>query len=246
MKKLTKVFFFSLFAVFQAYAGGDSGGGGGVVIINSMPVLMDFFTIVKSFDELPKVQMYPSHLESETSFLINSKNDHSIRNSNASFNKALSTLSLWSDLPMDTMSYLVESAFYGPLIWKFTDHSISAPPFYFAENLPKGSVTQVAAHYTKTMESEQVEISRETWNQMDLLSQSGLLIHEALRQVQFGFKNGYNDETLQRSAAIYSLCKPTGRLNYYLFYLLNNSPKEADKIYGPFDSFINSECKRLK
>jgi hypothetical protein len=228
--------------------GTESGGGGGVSYVGlPYPVLMDYFTIVKSVEELPVSQGEPSRIKSETRFSITSLNEEEIKKSNPAFGLALGTISHWSKLPFDVMSYAVSAAFEMPLEWSFTNKVISAPPFYGAPSLPKNAKNVVAAYYLHTPGANiVVSISRNLWNQMQLNDQAGLLIHEALRNLQIGFKMDYNDQSLQRATAIYQLCKPTGRLNYYMHYILVNSPEKADQIYGSFDSFIQQECRMIE
>lgn len=234
----------------NAKRGVESGGGGGVVWANlSHPVLMDYFTIINSVDELQNSSETPSRLEITVSdpLLINKDNKEEVKNSNNAYAKAFKILGQWTSFSYAEISSLVEVAFEAPLIWNFTDNKLSVPPFYLAPSLPEVAHIEVAAYYyKKDNHSMSVSISRPIWNQMQLRDQAGLLIHEALRQVQFGFGNGYDDETLQRITAIYLLCKPTNRLNYYMFYLLNNSPLLADKIYGSFRTFIKSECRGIE
>jgi hypothetical protein len=240
---------FMSFAANATKQGTESGGGGGVVWIDSnRPILMDFYTIIKTASELPVLVQNSSYIDDTKTapISISDENEAAVKAENTAFAYAIDTLEKWKKLPFDSMSFFVLISFRNPLQWSFTDNTLEAPPFYLAANLPSHSPTEVSAYYLKkTINTFSVTISRNIWNQMKLLDQAGLLIHETLRQMQIGFGNGYNDESLQRATAIYSLCKPTGRLNYYMFYLLNNSPKEADRIYGSFDQFIEKECKRL-
>lgn len=245
------ILFIVLHAPAYSRTGTESGGGGGVVWIDSnRPVLMDFFTIIPTILNLPKsTSELASHIETATAapLSITSENEAEITESNPAFAKSISILEQWRKMPFDSMSYLVLISLKFPLRWNYTDESLSAPPFYIAPNLPVGKKIEVVAYYSKSASAPaDVWISRIIWNQMSLDNQVALLIHETLRQVQIGFGNGYNDESLQRVTSIYFLCKPTGRLNYYMFYLLNNSPKNADKIYGTFNTFIEKECKRIE
>lgn len=70
----------------NAKRGVESGGGGGVVWANlSHPVLMDYFTIINSVDELPTSSETPSRLEIPVvsdPLLINNDNEEEVKNSN--------------------------------------------------------------------------------------------------------------------------------------------------------------------
>lgn len=208
---------------------------------------MDYFTIIQSVEELPAPEGIPAEQSRATRapLILTEKNMGQIRQSNRGFALAIELLEQWAGLPFDTMSYTVFRAMQAPLAWNFVDQSLKAPAFFRAPGLPASAVTEVAAFYSKGAgSSAEVQIHRPIWNQLELLDQAGLLIHETLRQVQLGYGNGYNDEALQRATAIYLLCRPKGRLNYYMFYVLNNSPERADRIYGSFPTFIQSECDR--
>jgi hypothetical protein len=231
----------------SVYAKGvESGGGGGVVLVpHHAPVLMDYFTVIDSIADLPISTEVPSiaNKASLLSFSIIKENEATIRKSNKAFDKAMGILESWSQMPYDVMSFEVLNAFTAPLVWNFTEQKLTAPPFYLPPGLPAEAEVAVAAYYAQVKNNVNVSISKTFWNQMSLNDQAGLLIHESLRQVQIGFKNGYDDEVLQRVTAIYLLCQPAGRLNYYMFYLLNNSSQSADFIYGDFKKIFTEECK---
>lgn len=229
----------------KALRGTESGGGGGIAWVEGRPVLIDFFTVISDLSHLNPLAQTADHISQEKSFSLNSKTTPVIVEEHPSFALALKVLDAWQSLPIDTISFQVMQAFRAPLLWSFVDDELTAPPFYLPANLPQQVPIQVAAYYTRLSPNQfHISIHRPTWNVLDLRDQAGLLIHETLRQVQIGYGNAYNDEALQRATAIYSLCAPSARLNYYLFYLLNNSPARADKIYGTFEKFIQQECKR--
>lgn len=232
-----------------AFPGTESGGGGGVVWIKSQPILMDFFTMVDSVDELPVTpKEEASRIDVDSDVIsINAKNVSDIQNSNKAFYEASRILNHWSGLPFDILNLTVDLAMRSPLRWKFVDENLQAPPFYLSPSIPSGSEVETVAFYRLYSDKDvEVLINRSIWNQMDLNGQAGLLIHEALRQVQIGYGHGFDDQGLQRATAIYLMCNPTRRLNYYMFYVLTNSPAQADNIYGPFRKFMASECKRIK
>lgn len=229
--------------------GTESGGGGGVAWVGlKYPVLMDYFTIYKSVDELPVTNKEASRIDTDgdSSFFIKD-NSEEIYNRNPAFSNAYNILKKWQQMPYDVMSFSVAISMSSPK-WTFTEKELQAPPFYKAVTLPEDAQIEVAAYYQNNQESKliEVQISKRIWNQMQLNDQTGLVLHESLRHLQLGFRNGYEDETLQRVTAIYLSCKPNGRLNYYMYYLLNNSVAVADDIYGSFDGVITKSCERLK
>lgn len=220
--------------------GTESSGGGGVVVLEGGPVLLDHFTLL---DDAAKLLPDPRPKSTipcagTLPFVVGDG-----MSSDVAFDEAQAILRDWANLPNDVMSYSVARAMQSPLHWSFTDHPLEAPAMYLAPSLPKGKV-EVAAFYHYSRETGgQVWLQRLIWNQLLLRDQVGLVLHETLRQVQLGYKNGYDDEALQRATAIYLTCRPVGRLNYYMFYVLNNSPEMADRIYGDFASFVKKECR---
>ena len=229
--------------------GTESGGGGGIAWVGlKYPVLMDYFTIYKSVNELPVLNKEPFRVDTngELSFFIKD-NQEEIYNSNPAFKSAHNILMKWQQIPYDVMSFSVAVAMSSPK-WIFTEKELHAPPFYIASAIPEDALVEVAAYYqfNKPLKQIEVQISKRLWNQMQLNDQTGLVLHESLRHLQLGFGNGYEDETLQRVTAIYLSCKPNGRLNYYMSYLLNNSVATADELYGSFDNVIAKSCERLK
>ena len=229
--------------------GTESGGGGGVVWAElNYPILMDYFTIYSSALDIPTYKATPSRLDqnSSYSFYLTRENEQKILSENPAFSKAISILDGWSNLPYDAISFTVRASFYFKLNWRFVEHELTAPAFYKASPI-KELKTEVAAYYSFDSEKKSaiVRISKNIWNQMELQHQAGLLIHESLRQVQIALVRGYDDESLQRATAIYITCKPSGRLNYYMTYLLNNSPVMADKIYGSFEKILKQSCEKI-
>lgn len=253
MDSMKKYLLFALIYSFGStslIAGTESGGGGGVVWIHSRPVLMDYFTLIESVEEIPESSLKEASriLEKKPRTIsLNAQNESEVFNSNKAFAEADNILNRWSKLHFDVMTSMVKMAMTAPLKWKFIDESLSAPSFYLSEAIPLKSKIDVAAFYHQEGPSDvEVHLSRPIWNLMDLKGQTGLILHETLRQVQIGFQHGFDDQALQRATAIYLMCEPNGRLNYYMFYVLSNSPEMADKIYGSFKSFMNSECRRIK
>lgn len=217
----------------MAYSGTESGGGGGVVWINSRPVLTDYFTMVDSISEIPIGNI-------ENSSVSDVK-------STKAFLESKKILNNWSKFFLDTMPVTVKLAMDSNLRWEFVDTELKAYSFFLEPTIPADNKIEAVAYYHfHSASNVSVKINRSIWDQMDLLGQTGLVIHETLRQVQVGWRHGFDDQALQRATAIYLMCQPTNRLNYYMFYVLNNSPEMADKVYGSFKNFVKHECRRIK
>lgn len=235
--KYLSIVLYSLIS-WNVLAGTESGGGGGVVWIKSQPVLMDHFAIIDSVDGLPERSQSTQPILEDIHIRV--REETSI----PAFKIANQILDRWSALQMDVMSYNVKLALTSSTQWVLKDARLVAPPFYLAPSIPQYSVIEAVAYY-HTLDAK-VQIDRSIWNKMDLRDQSGLIIHESLRHVQLGFKHSFDDESLQRATAVYLNCVPTRRLNYYMFYVLNNTPEMADLIYGPFKKFFHSECEKTR
>lgn len=201
---------------------------------------MDYFTILDGVDDIP------SSVEGTKRNKVGKLSPTSIKSIPA-FATANQIIGRWSTLPYDSMSYMVQTALHSPITWNFVDAEVTAPPFFLSDSIPSDSSVEAAAfyHVSKPTNAE-VRIKRSVWNELTQNDQAGLLIHETLRQVQIGFGQGFDDQALQRVTAIYLLCQPTSRLNFYMHYVLSNSPQMADKIYGSFRTFVQTECKRMK
>ena len=235
----------ALLASTNLYAGAESGGGGGVVFLGETPVLMDYFTILDDVNNIPSSDKGQPVSKDSLEVLITSENESNIRLNFKAFDKAFDVLDRWSSKSSGIISTMVRIGMESPVKWSFVDHQLDAPPFFIPKAMPEGLKTKVAAFYSNQMGNTKVSINKTLWNQLTLNDQTGLLIHEALRQTQIGMKNQFDDESLQRATAIYLLCNPSDRLNYYLFYVLSNNASSADSIYGPFYSFIKNECRRI-
>lgn len=231
-----------------AHEGTGSGGGGGTVLVNSRPVLLDYFHVLKSTDESDYLSLSKLNaIQNPVSFEFkNREKTKDIRNQIPAFDFALSTLEKWQDLPMDTISSTTIGVFMAPLEWSFTNDKLLEPHFFIPPFAPTESKVMTAAYYSMTSKGNfSVKIHLPLWNEMNLLNQSGLLIHEALRQMQIGLMSDFSDEALQQATVIYMMCKPKSRLNYYLFYVLMNGPELARKAYGNFDDILAKSCERL-
>jgi hypothetical protein len=230
-------------------AGTESGGGGGVIWIDSHPVLLDYFHVLKLGDKSPYLQV--SKVDGklpESPFSFDESNVQDIKKINPAFKLALETLDKWQALPLDTISVMVRGAFEAPLLWNFTHKELTAPVFFRPPMILPNDPISVAAYYSmkKDQRSFIVNVYLPIWNKMNLLSQSGLLIHETLRQVQIGIANNFSEEALQQATVIYMMCKPKARLNYYLSFVLTNGPEAAKRIYGDFNQILAKSCDQVK
>lgn len=221
--------------------GPESGGGGVVAKINSRLQLIDFYTIAGApeFLELKYQSTKPSVIDQEQEFSFHRQDQVN----NVAFNQVLNVFNTWSLLPYDVIGLTINSAIYNPVIWNFSDQEVVAPKFYLPSPLRSGVETATAAYYLKVNRLHRVSISRKIWNELKLQDQVGLLIHESLRHVQIGFSFSFDDEALQKATAIMMVCRPSVKLDQYLFFLLNNRRDLAEQRFEAFEQ-LTKECWR--
>lgn len=215
-------------------AGVESGGGGGVLFRNSRPVLIDFFNIDFNFRDQDFFRDKIASRLSETQ----------IRNTHSAFDLAFQILQPWQKLSYDIAGLTVLTAFYHPVQWSFVDKELQAPPVFLPKGISSSEKIQIAAYYSAAPHQFTVEISKPIWNQMGILSQAGLLIHESLRHLQIGLSRSFDEQTLQQATSILVMCEPKGRLSYYLQYLFMNRSDLAQALYGNFEDLMKSDCRR--
>ena len=237
------VLLFSVSAI--AADGPGSSGGGGVLLTPAGPQLVDFYNLPAEAMEALNQKYAAQHPSRVTSPQQLDFGPRTLTDDPAA-NAVLDILKSWSELPYDAMGSALYNANGTRLRWNFVNQNLTAPPSYRPATLPAGEI-QIAAAYSRTFRyraSElQININRGLWNQMNLVNQTGLMIHETLRHVQLGYGNPFNDEQLQKATVILMACRPRVRLSQYLFYTLNNNTAYAEQVIGSFEQLI-AECGR--
>jgi hypothetical protein len=251
-KVRTKFFcFLSLFVALAAGAvslartsgPGCGGGGGGGFFVGGHFELLDFYNIDPEFKEPKPYKDLPASRVGRASiapFVWASETD--MLSADQAYQLAQTILKPWSELPFDIVGTEMAHLFDPPLQWLFVDEVLNAPPVFIPSALSKNTKVFIAAYYDSTQMSETVHISRSLWNQMDVYNQSGLLIHEGLRELQIAWGADFSDESLQKATAIVMLCQPSVKLNQYIFYMLQNQQEQAQKAYGDF-SAVTVGCR---
>ncbi len=230
----------------QAFAGsgGESGGGGGVLMRASGPLLIDFLNIDLNFkDQSNFGGREASRISTPLDFSINESNIRQIRNDISAFDLAIGVLEKWKSLKFDIAGMTALIALYEPLQWSFVDKKLSAAVF-FPEGVAASEPTAIAGYYLASARQFKIQLSTPIWNEMQILSQTGLVIHEGLRHVQIGFSAHFDEKSLQEATAILMMCKPKARLSYFVHYLMENDPATAKKLYGDFREIIKTDCER--
>lgn len=209
-----------------------------MVLVNGRPVMLDFFQVM----DLAAVTAQRAPPFQPGARPCSFRLEDGVTDYPA-FEAVFDILTQWEARPFDTISTIVKTTFGGTLLWNFTEATLPTPPFHRPANLPDLGIL-TAAYYQKTGNQFQVNVHLPIWRQMDLTNQTALLLHEALRQLQLGWGIDFSEEALQQGTAIYLLCEPHSRLNYYLFMVLNNGPEIAQRTYGSFDDILAESCVR--
>lgn len=229
-----------------SFAGNESGGGGGVLFGGPTPILIDYLNINPNFKDSNTYQKWQaSRVIKKSQISIDRKNEDQIRESNAAFDLALTIVKKWEEEVFGIGSLMIHTAFMDPMTWNFVDKKLKAPQSYLPlQNLDIEKIKTAAYYYKKSKNEFDVQISMDIWNQMGILSQSGLLIHEALRHLQIGWANRFDEDSLQHATAILMMCEPDLSLNQYVFYIVQNGRHLGEKFIGKFDDIIHAYCKR--
>lgn len=218
--------------------GTESSGGGTVFKSSNGPVLIDLLQIN------PQARIQPtdawaqaSYIERAETALILEKNPYLGSNEDPAVNFALTILKKWDGTSARLGDISILSAIQHPLAWVFTDGAL--PDCLYSKNLNSLEL-QFAAYYIR--DRYQVNIFRPLWNQMDLISQSGLIIHESLRHIQLDYERVFNEESLQQTTALLLLCEPNEFLKRYTQHVLIN-PASAREVFGSFSDVLKS-CQK--
>lgn len=230
----------------DAPEGTESGGGGSVIFRISQPILVDYLSIDPNFKDIDAYRGRSSSRIGKPSktFAISQDNESNLRKRNAAFDLALHRIQAWKEQKFDYSAALIHIAFYAPNVWEFVDRNLLALAPALPIPIDPNQQVATAAYYSKINKSFRVQISLKIWNQLGILSQAGLLLHESLRHLQIGWSNGFDEASLQQATAILMMCQPRMNLNYYLLYLIQNRPDLAKSIYGDFKDVIKTYCAR--
>ena len=229
--------------------GPESGGGGGVVRINDSLHLVDYFLIPQA---LPQIQAWHQNPANSSDFMNEASEDviefshREQRAENRAFELAFEILEKWANLPFDHLAYLMQGSFQTPLKWLFVDEDLFSIPSYRPAFLAPQIPIVTAANYTILQHQLYlVRINRPLWNELALFHQTGLILHEVLRQVQLGKQSYFNDESLQKATAILMLCEPSLKLNQYAHFLTFNAEAVATERLGRFED-VTQNCRGPK
>ncbi len=278
IQQLILYILFGLLAYQAANARGtESGGGGTTVVKDGQRVLLDYLVLDPEFRDINqfghyKQLIFPEEflrkVEDQTfsSKLIDFDNGITLSKLTESsdffisdpFQLALQIFKEWNDDNLLNVS--TDNAYVGlfhPVTWLITNKNIQGP-IASVESLKDLNLTdpKLSAYYLDSKNTSEnkriylISLSAKTWNELGLLSQSGLLVHEGLRHFQI--RNGqpsefyFDDSVLQKATAITMLCKPRPTLSMYLSFILNNKEKQAEALpqYGSFSDVIKKYCSK--
>jgi len=153
----------------------------------------------------------------------------------------------------------VKTGFVSPVQWEFWSDPLDGP-LASLNDFPAESVSnpRLAAYYKRIFNPENkgqspysIQIDVNEWNQLGVLSQTGLVIHEVLRRTQFvlfgpeKIAMTFNDSALQIATSIMVLCKPRPILDRYLMYVLTGIAKTTETVpeYGSLNMVLQKYCK---
>lgn len=212
------------FASNKIMSGGMTGGGGGTSVrYLGKTVLLDLILLDK------KLSFY--------------KKNKSLKLS--PFKNAEQILSLWNDIDVSIASEIVRFGIHSVVKWKFVDKRFPLSTRYY---IPDGLIVKelkTIAYYLKKDAKFIVEINTAEFNKLDYISQTALIIHEALRHVQIGWdkqNNAFSERNLQEISAIFTLCKPSYTLAMYANYLINDQREKAIIKFGSLMEVVGEYC----
>lgn len=235
-----------------SYSGTESGGGGHVVFDQSLKgyILADLKQIDKNFTDTDRfLEFTSSRLVDEISNLSfenkASLNEQS-QNFESPFAFAIYILNQWSRLTNDLISKHIRAAILNPVRWNFISAKIDTSVHFQSSSTynPHTHYT-TAAYYLHDKVDYKVQVSIPVWNQTKLFSQSGIIIHEALRHIQIGRMENFDEDSLQKATSIITLCKPNIILSQFAYFLMINALDEAENNMGSFESVTAKFCKPI-
>ncbi|OQW50997.1 MAG: hypothetical protein A4S09_10705 [Proteobacteria bacterium SG_bin7] len=258
--------FMLLLSVIALADGTQSGGGPGITIEkDGRRVLLDYLRVAPNFKDFNKSGKFErliidqSFLDTVADSFYSTKFDLNPAGepnneltkgsdffSSGPFRMALDLINEWAeDNLLDTSRENEAVGMFSPVRWVFEHQGIFDQPIPHGEFNPK-----IAAYYLQEGFKYTVRLSVPEWNEMGLLSQVGLLLHEGLRHRQILLFPGnsiirFNDDVLKKATAIMVLCRPSAILSYYRYLLLNNGESVASEMrqFGSFDEVVHKNCK---
>lgn len=247
--------------------GTQSGGGPGITIVkDGSRVLLDYVQMVPNFKDINKAGEFERlilnqpFLDSVADGFFSTKFDldpigqpsNDLKKgsdffSSGPFRMALAIVKEWGNSNLLDASREIEApGMFSPVRWLFEERGIldQLIDFNLLKEQFKNSNPKVSAYYLQTGATYTIRVSVPEWNEMGLLSQVGLLLHEGLRHHQILlFPNDtifrYDDDALKKATAIMVLCRPNAPLSLYRYLLLHNGASA----FGSFDEVVQKYCK---
>ena len=204
--------------------GPETGGGGGVVFVgpsHTAPRFVDMYNLTER-QQLDLRQRYAGQNNSQQRLRVK-ESTADLLNYDPAFRQADSLLNQWFDnLATRTLNVNITEMLMGPIQWTFTHTLQRYENHYRPTHLPRGKNIHTVAHYLKK-ESPVVKIVLSVWNQMPLVDQTALVLHESLRHYQLGMGQSIDDELLQKATVLALYCSPSAEHKGDLYNLLGTA-----------------------
>ncbi len=229
-------------------AGGASDGGGGGVIYTTVngvqrPVLVDFYNLTEKIEALEsRFPGLPSRISQPGPISIGyDRDDQQTFDADPAFSLALRITQNWN-----TSSALMFGHFFSTILrnpqghWSFTDQPLTVPAFFRPPLLPRNSEIFTAAYYKQDQDVYTIQLFRPLWNDLSLMNQVALIIHETFRAHQIALSLDFSDEFLQKGTVMMLMCKPTEDRAKFLRMVMSNQGWFAENFLG-FDK-LTKDC----
>lgn len=227
-------------AISQANSEGhESGGGGGIVLVNNTPLLIDFFNLKITREQLE--ELYKDSTSSKRNASLQSHREI-LNDRDPAFEQATLLMSTWIDSYYKKMNISPSKLIINSMDWNFTKAMQFTNSHYRPSIIPEEKIIHTAAYYYNSTPKREVKVVLGIWNSMSSVDQIGLVLHEMLRNYQLGFKQNINDEILQKSTAMMIYCKPEHKNINYLLSLLSPIYKNKAAYLSKYDKVI-AKCR---
>lgn len=236
---LTTVFAFT--SASQARSDGpETGGGGGVIFVGpstAAPRMIDMYNLTER-QQLELRRRYSGQNNSQQRLRVK-ESTADLLNYDPAFRQADSLLNQWFDnLATRALNVNITEMLMGSIQWTFTNTLQRYENHYRPTHLPRGKNIYTVAHYLKK-ESPEVKTVLSIWNQMPLVDQTALVLHESLRHYQLGMGQSIDDELLQKATVLVLYCSPSAERKGDLYSLLGTaSPLSASQKKALFSRTI--------